>query len=88
MKQAPSTVEICKKTKLLAVACDVKPKVIFCGICIHELCFLTYYENGGLFTVDDACCVVSFFPWLHFLCYGYFLVGALIGLSSNGAGWK
>jgi hypothetical protein len=34
------------KKQLLAIACDVKPEVIFCGICVHDICFLTYYENG------------------------------------------
>jgi hypothetical protein len=47
MKQAPSIVESCKMTKLSIVASDVKPKVIFCGICVHDLCFLACYEKGG-----------------------------------------
>jgi len=47
MKQASSKAKNCKKTKLSATACDVKPEVIFCGICVHDLCFLTCYENGA-----------------------------------------
>ncbi len=33
------------KWQLSAIACDVKLEVIFCGICVHELCFLAFYEN-------------------------------------------
>jgi hypothetical protein len=47
MKQAPLIVESCKMTKLSTIASDVKPKVIFCGICVHDLCFLACYEKGG-----------------------------------------
>jgi hypothetical protein len=28
-------------------SCDVKLEVIFCGICVHDLCFLACYENNG-----------------------------------------
>jgi hypothetical protein len=47
MKQAPSKFESCKKTKLSVVACDIKLEDIFCGICVHGLCFLACYENNG-----------------------------------------
>jgi hypothetical protein len=47
MKQAPSTAESCERTKLLAVACDVKPEIKFCGVCVHNFCFLACYEDSG-----------------------------------------
>jgi hypothetical protein len=36
-----------KGTKLTAIACDVKLEVIFCGMCVHDLCFLACYENDN-----------------------------------------
>jgi hypothetical protein len=47
MKQAPSTPESCKRTKLLAIDGVVKPKIIFYGICVHDLYFLTCYDDGN-----------------------------------------
>jgi hypothetical protein len=47
MKQAPSTAQSCKRTKLSAVACDVKPEIIFCGVCVHDFCSLACYEDSG-----------------------------------------
>jgi hypothetical protein len=74
MKQAPSKVESCKKTKLWVVACDVKLEVIFCGICVHGLRFLACCEVLSL--------VAFYVVWL-FLYWSF--DG---GLSSNGARWK
>jgi hypothetical protein len=36
-----------QKKQLSIVACDVKLKVIFCGICVHDLCILACYENDS-----------------------------------------
>jgi hypothetical protein len=47
MKQARSIVKSCKRTKLSTIACDVKLEIILCGICVHDLCFLAYYEDDS-----------------------------------------
>jgi hypothetical protein len=62
-------------------------KLSFVAFVFMTFVFLLLWERW-LFTIDNAYCVVRFFPWLHFLCYGYFSIGALISLSSNKAGWK
>ncbi len=56
----------------------MKLEVIFGGICVHDLCFFAFYENGQLFVVDSACYVVRCSLRLHLLWYGFFSTGAFM----------
>jgi hypothetical protein len=47
MKQAPLIAESCKRIKLLTIVCDEKPKIIFCGVYVHDFFFLACYEDDS-----------------------------------------